>query len=158
MGDGDIRDELRRDHVSFMARLEILRVEPDSQRCLDLLEKVRRSWLVHALAEETVVYRSLESAEAAPEGGAAADERLVEDELIDVSLEKVGKSHPGTSEWFARLKVAKALIQRHIAAEHSDLFPKLERQFDDAVRKDMARNFATAKEKLTVLEEAKARP
>ena len=155
-GDGDICELLRRDHESVLAKVEIMRMESDSRRCLDLLRDVRRAWVIHALAEETVVYRNLESIEAALESRSRADERLVEDKLVEAFFERLGQSRPGTRKWHARLNVVKVIILQHVAAEHDDMFARLETHFDAGARKDMARRFASAKEKLTLLEEAKA--
>ena len=58
---GDIRVQLRRDHESALQELESLRHETDPGRCRDALEHLRQAWVIHALAEETVVYRALES-------------------------------------------------------------------------------------------------
>ena len=69
----DIRDQLRRDHDSALAELEALRAETLEQRCHASLRRLRRQWVIHALAEETVVYRALEGAEAAVESKTRAD-------------------------------------------------------------------------------------
>ena len=58
----DIRNQLRRDHESALAELDALRGEADDRRCRFLLQRVRRAWMIHALAEEAVVYRALEGA------------------------------------------------------------------------------------------------
>jgi len=57
---GDILDQLRRDHGKALAELDAIDAEGDARRCLARLARVRRAWMIHALAEETVVYRALE--------------------------------------------------------------------------------------------------
>ena len=153
----DIRDQLRRDHESVLAELEALRSECDDGRCLELLRQLRRSWVIHALAEETVVYRALEGVEAANDSkDSRADQRFVEHELVEGLFEKLSRSRPGTLEWHARINVAAELIRRHIETEHESTFGTLGQRFDQEQLDEMGAHFALVREKLTLLEEAKA--
>jgi hemerythrin superfamily protein len=151
----DVRGVLRRDHEAALAALDALRAETEPARCLTRLAQLRRTWVIHALAEETVVYKALESAD---QGGAAprADERFVEHELVEGLFDKVSRSRPGALEWHARLNVARSLIERHIEGEEGDLFSRLERCFDATALDEMGERFELARDKLTLLEEAKA--
>jgi hemerythrin-like domain-containing protein len=151
----DIRDQLRQDHESVLAELEALRSEREEQRCLARLRQLRRSWVIHALAEETVVYRALEGIEAANDGS-RADERFVEHELVEGLFDKLTRSRPGTLEWHARINVARDLIRRHIETEHADTFAALDKRFDAEQLAEIGRRFQLARDKLTMLEEAKA--
>ena len=156
MNDADIRDLLRRDHEVALAEIESLRRETDSRRSLAQLGQLRRSWVIHALAEETVVYRALEGAEAAPDSKSHADERFIEHELVEGLFDKLSRSRPGTLEWRARLNVARELIQRHIDTEQHEIFARLVHAFDAQALREMGHRFALAHEKLLMLEEAKA--
>ena len=152
----DIRERLRADHEATLADTERLRAETDAERCLFLLRQLRRAWVIHALAVETVVYRALEGAEGADAGAGSSDERFVENELVEGLFEKLSRLRPGGHEWRARLSVARDLIARHIESEHDDAFARLARRFDAAALVEMGRRFDLAREKLTFLEEAKA--
>ena len=156
MNDADIRDLLRRDHEVALAEIEALSLERDSRRSLAQLGQLRRSWVIHALAEETVVYRALEGAEAAPDSKSHADERFIEHELVEGLFDKLSRSRPGTLEWRARVNVARELVRRHIDSEHAEMFPRLVRAFDAAALREMGHRFVLAHEKLLMLEEAKA--
>ena len=149
----DIRDRLREDHDDVLAELEQLRADGDAQS-LPLLARLRRTWVIHALAEETVVYRALEGLEG--DERKRADERFVEHELVEGLFDKLSRTHPGSSEWMARLGVARELIRRHIETEHEDLFAQLVARYDAAGLEEMGEQFAAARDKLTLLEEAKA--
>jgi hypothetical protein len=153
---GDIREHLRSDHEAALAQLERLRIETDAQSSFSQLRLVRRLWVIHALAEETVVYKTLEGAEADRESKTRADERFIEHELVEGLFEKLARSRPGTLEWTARLNVARELIARHIEAEHDDMFVRLARNFTGPQLREMGRRFELARDKLTLLEEAKA--
>jgi hypothetical protein len=152
----DIREHLRGDHDNALAQLERLRTETDAQSSFSQLRLVRRLWVIHALAEETVVYKTLEGAEADRESKTRADERFIEHELVEGLFEKLARSRPGTLEWTARLNVARELIARHIEAEHDDMFARLARNFTGPQLREMGRRFELARDKLTLLEEAKA--
>jgi hemerythrin superfamily protein len=150
----DIRDQLRGDHQKALAELEALQAESDPQRCYERLTQMRRVWVIHALAEETVVYRAIESL--ASDSSNRADERFIEHELVEGLFDKLSRSGPGTHEWHARLNVARELILRHIDTEESGMFAKLGERYDAEALAEMGQRFELAREKLTLLEEAKA--
>lgn len=150
----DIRDRLREDHDTALAELEALRAEDDAHRCKARLIRLRQAWRVHALAEETVVYRALEGE--AANLSHAADERFVEHDLIGGLFEKLVALDRATLEWPARLRVLCELIARHIDKEHEDLFTQLGQRFPADELAEMGRRFELASEKLALLEEAKA--
>jgi hypothetical protein len=153
----DIRDQLREDHELVLAELDALRGGGDEQASLANLRRLRRTWVIHALAEETVVYRALEGVEAANDSRATrADERFVEHELVEGLFEKLSRSRPGTLEWNARINVAGELIRRHIETEHQDTFAALGMRFEQEQLDEIGRRFRLARDKLTMLEEAKA--
>lgn len=152
----DIRGRLREDHDSYLAELEALRSERDEQRCTSRLRAVRHAWAMHALAEESVVYRAVEAADPIPTPAVGVDARFIEHELIEELFEKLEHGRPGTLEWHARLKVAHELAARHIEHEHKDLFVRLERQLDASELRRMAGDFSRELDRLAQLEEPKA--
>jgi hemerythrin superfamily protein len=152
----DVRERLRKDHEATLAEADRLRAERDDQRSLFLLRQLRRSWVIHALAEESVVYRALEGAEGAAFAGTRSDERFVEHELVEALFEKLARLKPASQEWRARLNVARDLIARHIESEHDELFARLGRHFDAHGLEELGRRFELARDKLMLLEEAKA--
>lgn len=149
----DVRERLRAEHDQVIAALDALRGETDPQRCASMLRDVRTAWMVHALAEETVVYRALEGV---TDPGPRADERFIEHEVVGNLFDKIAQARPGTLEWNARLNVVRELIARHIDAEYRDLYPQLVRRFDARQLAELAERFGLARDKLLVLEQAKA--
>src|SRR4029078_382471 len=103
------------------ASLEKLRLGADPRFSLAQLNRVRRQWVIHALAEEAVVYRAIEGAEGLRGSKSNADERFIEHELVEGLFEKLTRSRPGSLEWTARINLAPELIARQIACEHTDL-------------------------------------
>ena len=150
----DIREQLRRDHEEALAELDALLDAKGDGQATHWLIRLRRSWVIHALAEETVVYRALEGLEG--DARKHADERFVEHELVEGLFDKLSRTRPGSIEWQARLGVARELIMRHIEIEHRELFSQLADRYDEKGLADLADNFRAARDKLTLLEDAKA--
>jgi hypothetical protein len=151
---GDVRDVLRLDHEAVLSDLEQLRTAEDARDALSRLRALRRRWVIHALAEETVVYNALDGLTGV--GSTRADERFVEHEIVEGLFDKLTRSRPGTLEWRARINVARNLITRHIESEHEELFVRLATRFDTARLAELGQRFELAREKLNLLEEAKA--
>lgn len=148
----DVREQLRRDHDEALAELQALGAERDEQRALSRLRHLRQIWVIHALAEETVIYRVLENVASSER----ADERFVEHELVGGLFDKMTRLRPGSREWTARLTVVRDLIQRHIDFEHEEIFAALARQFDEEGLRELGGRFRLAHDKLLLLERAKA--
>jgi len=149
----DVRDQLRKDHDQALAELDALRAEKDERQCHARLRSLRQLWMVHALAEETVVYRALEGTPMASEH---ADERFIEHEVVGGLFDKLAQARPGSLEWNARLKVVREIMAHHMQTEHDDLFADLVQRFDSSQLCELGRGFASAREKLALLEQAKA--
>jgi hypothetical protein len=147
----DVRDQLRRDHDMALAELEALRVEKHQAHADQRLRALRQLWMVHALAEETVVYRALEGL-----GGGRADERFIEHELVGGLFDRLKQAHCGSLEWNARINVVRDIMSRHMEAEHTELFSLLAGRFDAQQLREMGERFASASAKLAMLEQAKA--
>lgn len=152
-GSDDVRDQLRKDHQRALAELEALLGEKDEREAQLKLRALRQLWMVHALAEETVVYRALEGM---PSGGGRADERFIEHELVGGLFDKLGQARCGTLEWSARINVVRDIMARHMEAEHEELFAQLADRFDAEQLNEIGRRFVSAREKLAMLEQAKA--
>jgi hypothetical protein len=151
---GDVRVLLCRDHDAVLADLDALPEAGDAAETLARLRLVRRKWMIHALAEETVVYNALEGLQGVSSTRAA--ERFVEHELVENLFDKLSTGRPATIEWHARLNVLRSLIARHIEGEHEDVLARLATRFDSARLVDLGQRFELARDKLNLLEEAKA--
>jgi iron-sulfur cluster repair protein YtfE (RIC family) len=140
----DIRKQLRQDHEQVLAELDALAAESDDRAAADRLERLRRAWVIHALCVETVVFPAVGQGEAATSAGTRS------------VFDKLARAHPGSLWWYAGLQVARDLIRHHVKAECEILFPQLEQRFAAAELEDIGRRFELARDKLTLLEEAKA--
>jgi hypothetical protein len=151
----DIRDQLRRDHQSALAELDALWREADERRSCAMLARLRRSWLILALAKETVVYRAIEGVESASDS-TRADERFAGHETVESLLSRLSRLRLRAPEWIARFHEVRGLIVRSIETEREELFAKLAQRFDEAGLAELGESFERALAKLTLLEEAKA--
>jgi hypothetical protein len=147
----DIREQLRHDHAKALAELDGVAREIDARRGQARLARLRRMWMVHALAEETVVYRGLEGATPPRR----ADERFVEHELVENLFDKLARARLGTLEWKARINVVRELMARHIGSEEGGLFLNLSERYSAEELMELGQNFVLARDKLALLEEAK---
>ena len=146
----DIREQLRLDHAKALAELGAIGSESDGRRAQARLARLRHAWRIHALAEETVVYRALE-------GGIThhADERFVEHELVEGLFEKLSQARSGTHEWQARINVVREIMTRHIETEEGGLFLNLSERYSAPELVELGSHFMLARDKLAMLEEAK---
>lgn len=147
----DIREQLRRDHAKALAELAAVGAEADERRAQARLARLRHAWMLHALAEETVVYRALEGAQAT----AHADERFVEHELVDAQFQKLAQGRVGTHEWKARINVLLEVMTRHIHSEEGGLFVNLVERYSAEELVEIGNRFVMARDKLALLEAAK---
>ncbi|MEO5693846.1 MAG: hemerythrin domain-containing protein [Usitatibacter sp.] len=151
----DIRAQLRGDHVATLAELDALRGAVDGPGARARLQKLRRAWVTHALAEETVVYRTLDGVQVTS-SPSDASMRFVEHRRADRHFEKVLHHRAGTRDWIDALDALRDFIARHVAAEQEDTFMRLAGRFDRRGLCEMGRRFQLARTKLRMLEDAKA--
>lgn len=152
----DIRTRLREDHDRILAELDALRAAGDARDAQERLAQLRRAWVIHALAEETVVYRALEGAAGEAQADARAAERFVEHELVEGLFDKLSRNRPGSGEWNARLHVVRDLVTRHIDTEQDETYQRLAQRFSTAELEEIGERFESARSKLALLEDAKA--
>lgn len=152
----DIRDQLRRDREEVLDGLEALSASPpETGLALERLSALRRCWKVHVLASEAVIYRALESSDGGAESLRRADERLVAHKRIDFMFERLRSARPGSITWRARLFVAREMMLQFLESE-GDLALRLEEKLSIEALGDLAENYERARDKLLVLEDAKA--
>ena len=147
----DVREQLRRDHAKALAELAAVGEESDARRAQARLARLRRAWMVHALAEETVVYRALEGGAPTPH----ADERFVEHELVESLFQKLAQGRPGTQEWKSRIAVLREVMTRHTESEEGGLFVNLGERYSASELLELGTQFILARDKLALLEDAK---
>ncbi|HLX22868.1 MAG TPA: hemerythrin domain-containing protein [Usitatibacter sp.] len=155
MATDDIREQLSDSHGAVMALVRSLREETDELQCHSRLEELRHAWAAHFLAEETVVYHVLDGLHAG-DNLDSANKRLVEHELVQSFFDRLSRTRPGTPQWFARLEVIDKLMQRHMDDEREELFARLVEELEPDVLSGLSRDFGLARDKISILEQAKS--
>ncbi len=152
----EIRDQLRRDRESVLAGLEALgAVGIDRVRALDRLAELRRCWKVHVLTREAVVYRVLEGGDASAATVEDAEARLGENKSVNALFDRLSQTRPGSLTWNARLDEVRQAIERHLENE-SGLALRLESRLSIEALQELSEQYQLVREKLAVLEDAKA--
>ena len=148
----DIREQLRRDHAKALAELAAVGEESDARRAQARRARQRNARMIHAHAEETVVYRALE-------GGLTphADERFAEHELVESLFQKLANARAGTLEWRGQIGVLRDMITRHTEAEEGGLFVNLSERYSADELVELGTQFMLSRDKLAMLEDAKRR-
>lgn len=143
----DIRVALREDHDRIKAlATEMAEARTAAQR-IARFEALKPLLTAHARVEERVVYDALVKLRGKAEAHDLGNEGFVEHSLVDVLLERLGKtSLAGTDAWKAHAIVLKEMLEHHIEEEEDEFFDELARHFDAEARASMAAAFLAGKE------------
>ena len=99
-GDSDIRSLLHSDHERFRVLAEQMASDESKQKRTDAFDRLKTYLAAHARAEEQAVYKPLLALRGSPDSRALANEGFVEHSLVDVLLERLGKTElAGTEAW-----------------------------------------------------------
>jgi hemerythrin-like domain-containing protein len=113
-----------------------------------LIDEAGRQLDVHAELEEKIFYpacQGLEDEDARKMVGESLEEHLIVKRLI-----KELRGLQGSDEKFeSKAAVLKESVEHHADEEESDLFPAAEREFDDDRLRELGRQMAALKTKLT---------
>jgi hypothetical protein len=152
---GDVRNHLQADHDRFLDAVDVLGIERNSDRRASRAATLRLALVIHARAEEAVVYRAL-SAVKSPALKAFADDGCIEHEVIEGLLDKLTRTRASTDEWKARVRVFSKLLRHYFREEEREMFALLGANFDTERLESMGAQFLETRDKLVMLEEAKA--
>jgi hemerythrin superfamily protein len=153
---GDVRNHLQADHDRFLDAMDALSIERNSDRRASKAATLRLALVIHARAEEAVVYRALSGVKSSPASKAFADDGCIEHEVIEGLLDKLMRTRASTDEWKARVRVFSELLRHHFREEESEMFALLGANFDTERLESMGAQFLETRDKLVMLEEAKA--
>lgn len=153
---GDVRNHLQADHDRLLEALDALAMEPTSERRLATASTLRMALVIHERSEEAVPYRALAGVELVPAAKARADDAGIEHEVIEGLLDKVLRTRPSTDEWKARVRVFTAMLKRHFRTEEDEVFALMGEHFDAARLEALGAQYLETRDKLVMLEEAKA--
>src|SRR5512144_3425953 len=102
----DIRSLLHEDHERIKASTEQLTDDESRQKRVRAFDRLKPFLTAHARAEEQAVYGRLVNVRGSPDSRADGNEGFVEHSLVDVLIERLGKTHLAkTDAWKARAQV-----------------------------------------------------
>ena len=145
----DIRAALHDDHVRIRELATEMSEAKTASRRIASFEALKPLLTAHARTEERVVYEALVKVRGSAESHDLGNEGFVEHSLVDVLLERLGKtSLAGTDAWKAHAIVLKELLDHHVKEEESEIFNALGEHFDEETLAAMATEFQQGKAKL----------
>lgn len=153
---GDVRNHLQADHDRLLDAVGALALEHTAERRASKAATLRLALVIHARAEEAVVYRALSGLKMVPAAKAFADDSLVAHEVVEGLLDKLLRTKPSADEWKARLRVFTELLEHHFREEQGEMFALLGEHFDSDRLETLGAQFLDTRDKLVMLEEAKA--
>ncbi len=103
-----------------------------------------------------MVYRALSALKTVPAAKAFADDGCIEHEVIEGLLDKLMGTRTTSDEWKARLRVCNELLRHHFREEESEMYALLGAHFDSSRLVALGAQFLETRDKLVMLEEAKA--
>src|SRR6185436_18942657 len=133
--DEDIRSLLHDDHEKLKELVKLLASDEPTKKRTAAFEQLKPFLTAHARAEEQAVYNALIAVRGSKDSRAAANEGFVEHSLVDVLLERLGKTElAGTDAWKAHAKVLKEMLEHHIKEEERGIFEELGEHFSEDQR------------------------
>ena len=151
----DIRAALHEDHQQILKLASEMAEEKTAARRRALFEELKPMLTVHARVEEQVVYSAMINVRDSKDSHDLGNEGFVEHSLIDVLLERLGKTNlAGTDAWKAHATVLKEMLEHHIQEEEDEFFEELREHFGNEQLESMAVEFESRKAKLLGTQES----
>ncbi|ACB51146.1 conserved hypothetical protein [Crocosphaera subtropica ATCC 51142] len=140
----DIMDLIFMDHQKAKTLISEIRSAENSEQMTALFGQLYKDLLVHAKAEEEVVYPAVRSFY----GEEDTQELYDEQEQLETVLNEM-KNMDNTGEGFMdKLRQVKSLIGDHTRQEESTMFASMRNNMSEKERKQMAQQFKESKQQL----------
>jgi hemerythrin superfamily protein len=142
----DIRSLLHADHEEISALTEKVVSGESRQKRVRAFELLKPLLTAHARAEEQSVYAPLVELRGSPSSRADGNEGFVEHSLVDVLMERLGKTDlAATDAWKAHAQVLREMLDHHIKEEERGIFEELGEHFTEDQRDAMGADFVARK-------------
>jgi hemerythrin-like domain-containing protein len=138
---------LRKDHGELLAQAKAMSTAQDPTQARACYTALKALLVAHSRADETVVYRALDSL-GIPTVQAATQEGEVEHGLCDHLMAYLARGKPEAALWKARAQVVYELLEHHIEEEHTDMLPLLSKHFSAEERAALGHSFEARKREL----------
>ena len=143
-----ILQDLHNDHSEVDSLMDRIMDSKDGAERAALFDDMKTKLLVHAHAEQEVLYRPLE-ASLSEASRSFAHEGVNEHQIVEQQLQKLSAEGDKASEqWTAELKVLSELVEHHVNEEESTGFSCARDEFDKDELEAMGQRFQTRKAQL----------
>jgi iron-sulfur cluster repair protein YtfE (RIC family) len=114
---------------TLFGKLERGRADADT-----VLEELANSLAAHMAIEQEIFYPAVKKVD-----GTLVAESFEEHALAELELKRLLASEPGEETFDARVTALKELIQHHVEEEEQELFPKVEKAFEESTLTDLGK-------------------
>ena len=144
-----IYDVLKMDHRMVLSVIDTIEMIPDGSRRKDMLSFVRLELNMHANSEEEAFYNPLrERLAESTFAGQMMETAEDEHHHVEKMLMKLQMGGGESEDWLSDLRELRAMLQRHILKEESDVFHLAQEVFTTMEAADMAARFIEGKGRL----------
>lgn len=142
--DMNIQDIIRMDHAKVNTIFTEIGATNDPQKIQEYFGQMYKDLLVHAQAEEEVVYPAVR-----PYYGENDTQELYDEQAeMKQMLDQIKALDPASSEFKDRVKQLMDVVGDHIRQEESTMFAAIRNNFSDEQSEQLATKFKEAKSKL----------
>lgn len=141
-----IYDILKTDHRQVMDIIDTIGKVTDPDRRKSLITLVHTELAMHSKAEEEVLYRALR--DRLEEDDDIIHQSFEDHDEIDRVLAKLQFSSARDEEWMENLRHLRAMLQRHIVKEETDVFNLAQHQFSNREAEELGTRMLEEKGKL----------
>lgn len=142
--DMDVMSVIFMDHQKAKTLMNELKTCEDGNRIQELFGQLYQDLLVHAKAEEEVVYPAVRSYY----GESDTRDLYNEQAQMETLLNQMRAMNVPSAEFKERLKQLKEMVGHHTRQEESGMFTAMRRNMSDAEREQLATEFKEAKKRL----------
>jgi hypothetical protein len=144
-----IYDVLKMDHRMVLSVIDTMEMIPDGSRRKDMLSLVRVELNMHANSEEEHFYNPLrERLSESSFAGQMLETAEDDHHHVEKMLMKLQAGGGESEDWLDDLRALRAMLQRHILTEESDVFHLAQQVFTTMEAADMAARFLEGKGRL----------
>lgn len=133
---------LMEEHGKVSALIGRVKMSDDADVRARLYPTIRGELLAHESGELRVVYPAMAQY---PEVSAIADEHAVDAGELERQIAEVDRFSFSDPAWGPAFDRLAELVQKHVAQEEGDYFPKAQKAMGDNLAKDLLRLFENAK-------------
>lgn len=140
-----IYDVLKLDHFMVLSIIDTIEMVGDPDRRKDIFSLMRTELVMHSKSEEEVLYEPLRKRTG---NGWLVESSEDEHHEIEEYLMKLQTGSADEEDWLENLRGLRAVLQRHIHKEETDVFHEAMKFFNTQEATDMTALFLEGKGKL----------